>query len=87
MYNNTKRNTERSFGLWHTRLRDAKVRERLLRESNLTLQKTDEICRAAKSTSQQLKLVEPQEIAIHSVRKTTEVDVWTKTLIPYKRPI
>ncbi len=28
-------------------IRDAKVRERLLRESNLTLQKTDEICRAA----------------------------------------
>ncbi len=50
------------------------MRERLLRESNLTLQKTDEICRAAESTSQQLKLVEPQEMAIHSVRKTTEED-------------
>ena len=55
-------------------IRDAKVRERLLRESNLILQKTDEICRAAESTSQQLKLVEPQEMAIHSVRKTTEED-------------
>ncbi len=55
-------------------IRDAKVRERLLRESNLTLQKTDEICRAAESTSQQLKLLEPQEVAVHSVRKTTKED-------------
>ncbi len=41
-------------------IRDMKVRERLLRESALTLSKTDEICRAAESTTQQLNLVEPQ---------------------------
>ena len=30
-------------------IRDAKARERLLRESDLTLKKTDEICHAAES--------------------------------------
>ena len=39
------------------RIRDAKVRERLLRESGLTLQKTDEICRASESTAAQMKEV------------------------------
>lgn len=38
-------------------IRDVKVRERLLRESKLTLQKTDEICRASESTIAQMKLV------------------------------
>ena len=38
-------------------IREVKVRERLLRESQLTLQKTDEICRASESTAQQLKEV------------------------------
>ena len=36
-------------------IRDVKVRERLLRESQLTLKKTDEICRASESTAAQLK--------------------------------
>ena len=36
---------------------DDKVRERLLRESNLTLTKTDEICRAAESKIAQMKVV------------------------------
>ena len=39
-------------------IRDAKARERLLRESKLTLEKTDEICRAAESMVAQLKVVE-----------------------------
>ena len=38
-------------------IRDVKVRERLLRESGLTLQKTDEICRASESTAAQMKEV------------------------------
>ena len=38
-------------------IREVKVCERLLRESQLTLQKTDEICRASESTAQQLKEV------------------------------
>ena len=50
-------------------IRDPKVRERLLREANLTLTKTDEICRAAESTSQQLKLVEPHEQSVHAVER------------------
>ena len=37
---------------------DNKVRERLLRESNLTLAKADEICRAAESMILQMKVVE-----------------------------
>ena len=39
-------------------IRDAKARERLLRELKLSLDKTDEICRAAESMVVQLKLVE-----------------------------
>ena len=39
-------------------IRDTKVRERLLRESNLTLAKTDEICHAAESMMGQMKIVE-----------------------------
>ena len=39
-------------------IRDAKARERLLREPKLSLDKTDEICRAAESMVVQLKLVE-----------------------------
>ena len=38
-------------------IRDSKVRERLLRESKLTLGKTDEICRAAESMHTQMKIV------------------------------
>ena len=39
-------------------VRDNKLRERLLRETKLTLDKTDEICRASESTIAQMKLVE-----------------------------
>ena len=38
-------------------IRDTKVRERLLRESGLTLVKKDEICRAAESMQAQMKVV------------------------------
>ena len=38
-------------------IRDSKVRERLLREANLTLPKTEEICRAAESMLAQMKVV------------------------------
>ena len=38
-------------------IQDSKVRERLLRASKLTLAKTDEACRAAESTTEQMKLV------------------------------
>ena len=39
-------------------IRDVKARERLLRETKLTLEKTDEICHAAESMLAQLKVVE-----------------------------
>ena len=38
-------------------IRDSKVRERLLRESKLSLAKTDEICRAAESMQTQMEIV------------------------------
>ena len=44
-------------------IRDVKVRERLLRESQLTLKKTDEICRAPESTAAQLKEVSEGDTA------------------------
>ena len=49
---------------------DAKVRERLLRETNLTL-KTDEICRAAESMTEQMRIVGQSNDAttsVHAVR-------------------
>ena len=39
-------------------IRDTKVRESLLREKNLSLEKTDEICRAAEITRSQLQTME-----------------------------
>ena len=38
-------------------IQDDKVRERLLREANLTLEKADEICRAAESMAAQMKIL------------------------------
>ena len=37
-------------------IQDSKVRERWLREKNLSLQKTDEICRAQETTTEQMKV-------------------------------
>ena len=45
-------------------VKDAKVRERLLRETKLTLAKTDEICHAAESMLTQLKLFEDSSAGI-----------------------
>ena len=39
-------------------IRDNKVRERLLRETGLTLRKPDEICRASESMQKQMKVLE-----------------------------
>lgn len=58
-------------------IRDAKTRERLLREAKLTLQRTDEICHAAESMSVQMKVVEesnpgPSVSAIQSNKGKTK---------------
>lgn len=53
-------------------IRDNKVRERLLRETSLTLAKTDEICRASESTTAQMKLVEKQTDPPSSVNAVTD---------------
>ena len=39
-------------------IRDAKVQRQLLRETNLMLKKTDEVCRTSESTAEQMKVVE-----------------------------
>ena len=52
---------------------DSKVQERLLRQSALTLAKTDEICRAAKSMSLQMKVFEENSsTSIHAVKPGRE---------------
>jgi len=53
-------------------IHDNKVRERLLRETSLTLAKTDEICRTSKSTTAQMKLVENQTDPSSSVNAVTD---------------
>ena len=53
------------FGIW-----DAKARERLLRESKLTLKNTDKICRAAESMLAQLKVMEDSSSAAVSAVKS-----------------
>ena len=51
-------------------IRDNKVRERLLRESELTLIKTDEICRASESMQKQMKIVgDKPELPVNAVNK------------------
>ena len=52
-------------------IRDDKVRERLLRESNLTLAKTNEICRAAESMLAQMKVVGSGDITSTTVSAVT----------------
>ena len=50
-------------------IKDDKVRDRLLRESALTLSKTDEICRAAESMVAQMKVVsDTSETTINAVK-------------------
>ena len=50
-------------------IRDDKVRERLLREPRLTLNKTDEICRAAESLNTQMKTIaEESSMLVNAVK-------------------
>ena len=50
-------------------VRDDKVRERLLREPNLTLAKTDELCRAAESMQVQMKVVgDGDNTVVHAIK-------------------
>ena len=46
-------------------IHDTKVHERLLRDNNLTLIKTDEICRAAESMTEQMRIVGQSNNARH----------------------
>ena len=54
-------------------IHDTKVRERLLRETILTLIKTDEICRAAESMTEQMRIVGQSNNATTSVHAVRQV--------------
>ena len=47
---------------------DNKVRERLLRETGLTIERTDEICRAAEMMTSQMKTMSDSDTAVHSMK-------------------
>ena len=65
---------------------DAKVRERLLRESKLTLAKTDEICHAAESMVSQLKAVEDTSgVIVNVVESGKEVSKFRGSEAEVKR--
>ena len=55
-------------------IRDAKVRRQLLRETNLSLKKTDEICRTSESTAEQMKVVEenPETKQVNAVNQPSK---------------
>ena len=55
---------------------DVKVRERLLRESQLTLKKTDEMCLVSESTAAQLKEVSEGDSAFDQCQKDTSSKMW-----------
>ena len=53
-------------------VRNNKLRERLLKETKLALEKTDEICRASESTIAQMKLVEQPSGQINAITSQCE---------------
>ena len=55
-------------------IRDAKVRRQLLCETNLSLKKTDEICRTSESTAEQMKVVEenPETKQVNAVNQPSK---------------
>ena len=59
-------------------IRDAKARERLLRESKLTLAKTDEICRAAESMVAQLKVEDSLSSLVSALKSDNDQQTATK---------
>ena len=68
-------------------IRDVKVRERLLRESQLTLKKTYEICLASDSTAAQLKELVRETRCIRSMSDGYLVEdvVTTQTIKPTRQ--
>ena len=56
-----------------TGIRDAKVRERLLRDNKLTLEKALDIVRAVEGTTAQMKEMNVEAV-IHAVRQTQQHD-------------
>ena len=69
-------------------IRDSKVRERLLREANLTLQKTEEICRAAESMLAQMKVVgDTVETTVSAVKVEQEHQGHPDKTMATSRPV
>ena len=59
-------------------IRDSKVREWLLQEANLTLQKTEEICRAAESMLAQMKVVSDNaETTVSAIKVEQDYQAYT----------
>ena len=54
-------------------IRDLKVRERLLREKNLSLEKTDEICRSHETMVQQMKVVGDAGLSVADIGNVNAV--------------
>ena len=58
-------------------IRDSKVRERLLRELNLTLENTtDIICRTAENMRSQMEIVQGKEHVVEAVQSKTTIECW-----------
>ena len=60
-------------------IQDSKVRERLFREKNLSLQKTDEICRAHETMIEQMKVVGGASTGVASSRRSVSQGAAQKT--------
>ncbi|KAI8480674.1 hypothetical protein Bbelb_415670 [Branchiostoma belcheri] len=58
---------------------DGKVRERLLRESNLSLEKCAEICRAAEVSKQSIQTME--QVTVHVVKKKPQAPQASRTSV------
>lgn len=51
---------------------DQRLKERLLRETNLTLEKTVDICRAAEAAKTQIQAMGEQSKTVHAIKKKTK---------------
>ena len=58
-------------------IKDNAIRKKLLQESDLSLQKCVDICRAAEKTAAQVKTMYPQE-EVHALKKSTRAKMGTK---------
>ena len=66
-------------------IKNQQVRERLLREANLSLTRTMDICRAAESTASQIKDINKMsDGTVHVIKKSTNLSAKTKNNVQFK---